>query len=96
MRGGAHGYTAAGAVRREGLGCRGRQFHFGMSQCFKSLSVKGRGVATTDGWRPQGGEGDTTATEGARLETTGVEVTLVNLALSCCIFFFSLARRSGK
>lgn len=58
--------------------------------------MKGRGVATTDGWRPQGGEGDTTATEGARVETTGVEVTLVNLALSCCFFFFLLGKEERK
>lgn len=48
-----------------------------------------------DGGR-RGGEGDTTATEGARLETTGVEVTLVNLALSCCFFFFLLGEEERK
>lgn len=57
--------------------------------------MKGRSVATTDGWWPQGGEGDMTATESARVETTGVEVTLVNLALSCC-FFFLLAEEERK
>lgn len=51
-------------------------------------------MATTDGWRPAGGEGETTC---AWVETTGVEVTLVNLALSAVLFFFFfLGEGEGK
>lgn len=53
-------------------------------------------MATTDGWRPQEAKAkDVMAVEGARVETTGVEVMLVNLPL-CGYLFFSPDEEEGK
>lgn len=47
-------------------------------------------MATTDGWRSQEAKvKKEMAVEGARVETTGVEVTLVNLPLCWYLFFFT-------
>lgn len=47
-------------------------------------------MATTDGWRPQEVKAkDVMAVDGARVETTGVEVMLVNLPHLRVSFFFT-------